>query len=498
MRGLPIVTADEMKRLEKEAFAEGESEEEYMLSAGRGIAEVLAKILITPADCGSVYLLIGKGNNGGDAFVVGEILKKKRFSVIAYALFPIEECSELSKKMAGKYTKAGGKLEILEQVPSFTKGVIVDGLVGTGFKGAAEGMLAEVINAANNSGLPIFAVDIPSGLNASTGAVESVAISAHTTVFLGLPKIGFFIGSGWDHVGKLIRVDFGLPQRFIDKSKAMAYLLDEKKMAKILPKIKRSRHKYQTGYVIAVAGSIKMPGAAIMSCVATLKSGAGILRLFFPQEMKNELTSAPFELIKEGWDLKDDARITEESKRAKALLIGPGMGRTKEAEDAVKMVLAKTKLPSVLDADALWFLAQDKEMHLPETTILTPHHQEMKRILDADPNIENCKEYVNTREITLVLKGAPTMVFHPGEEPIIVARGDPGMAKAGTGDVLTGIITGLLAQGLDSFPAAVLGVYLHAIAGEIAAKARTSYGILATDLIQYLPEAIQKIQKGDQ
>lgn len=495
MKGLPVVTADEMKRLESEAFASGESEEEYMLGAGSGIASVILKRLITPACGGTVYLLTGKGNNGGDAFVVGEILKKKGYYVTAYALYPMEECSELSKKMAAKFIKAGGKIVEVKAIPTFGEGIIVDGLVGTGFKGAAKGMLAEVITAANESDLPIFAVDIPSGLNATTGEVESVAIRAHATVSLGLPKIGFYINQGWDHVGKLVHVDFGLPHRFIDKCKAEAFLLDEETIGESLPKIERSRHKYESGYVIAVAGSLSMPGAAIMSCLAALKAGAGILRLFYPEDMINELTSAPYELIKEGWDLKDDTRISEESKRAKALLIGPGMGRTKEAQAAIKMVLARTILPTVLDADALWFLAQDNEMHLPKKTVLTPHHGEMQRILDADPTIENCSDYVLARNVTLVLKGAPTMIFHPEEEPIIVARGDPGMAKAGTGDVLTGIITGLLAQGLEPFQAAVLGVYLHAIAGEIAAESETSYGILATDLIYCLPEAIQSIQK---
>ncbi|NGX59966.1 MAG: Bifunctional NAD(P)H-hydrate repair enzyme Nnr [Chlamydiae bacterium] len=493
MNGTPVVTVDEMKRLEKRAFAEGESDQKYMENAGAGIAAAVEKFFVTPTS-DTIYLLIGKGNNGGDGFVAGEILLQKGFSVLAYHLYPIEECSPLSQKMAKRFAKAGGKMIHLQSEPTFEKGIILDGLIGTGFQGAAEGFLAEVIEMANKSQLPIFAIDIPSGLNGNTGEVQSIAIKAHTTLFLGLPKIGFYLKEGWNHVGKLVQVDFGMPERFVEDADPIAYLVSQEKAKKALPKIERSRHKYEAGYVLAIAGSPSMSGAAMMSCLATLKAGAGIIRLFYPEEMKTELTTAPYELIKEAWNLEDDTRIFEEAKRAKALLIGPGMGRTEKAATAAKNILAKTTLPTVLDADALYYLAQDKEMSLPEITLLTPHHQEMLRILDAPPTIENCLSYCKKKEVTLVLKGAPTIIFHPHTKPLIIPHGDPGMATAGTGDVLTGILAAFLAQGLDPRNAAGLGTFLHALAGEIAACEETSYGIIATDLIHFLPEAIQALQ----
>ncbi|MDN3506046.1 MAG: NAD(P)H-hydrate dehydratase [Simkaniaceae bacterium] len=486
-----VVTADEMKRLEKQAFADGENEEEYMNRAGAGIAQVLQEDLLTPVP---IHILIGKGNNGGDGFVAGAILQHKNYPVTAYHLYPIEECSPLSQKMCKRFLKSGGKLIHLQSEPSFEEGVILDALVGTGFKGAADGFLEEVIEKANGSNLPIYAIDIPSGLNGNTGQVESVAIKASTTIYLGLPKIGFYIEQGWNHVGNLIDVDFGLPERYTEDVSVVANLISEEKMAKALPKMERARHKYDAGYVLAVAGSKSMPGAAMMATMAALKMGAGIIRLFYPKGMETELATAPYELIKEAWDLKDDTRLLEESKRAKALLIGPGAGRTPDVESAVKTLLSKTTLPTVVDADALYFLAQNKEMRLPETTILTPHHQEMQRILDAPPTIENCLAYCKDRNVTIVLKGAPTIIFHPHTTPLIIPHGDPGMATAGTGDVLTGILAALLAQGLDPRNASALGVYLHALSGEIAAREETSFGIIATDLIHYLPEAIQSIQ----
>lgn len=491
MNGLPVVTAGEMRRLEEGAYQAGESDQQYMETAGQNLANALEKILILPDD--PIHLLIGKGNNGGDAFVLGTHLLKKGFHVEAHLAFPKEECSKLSQKMHTRFVKAGGKCTPIQAEPSFTDGILVDGLLGTGFQGGVEGILAEIIQAANRSKLPIYAIDIPSGLNGDTGEVATVAIHAETTFYLGLPKLGFFLDRGWNHVGKLIQVSFGMPERFYEEIRVSAYLLSEEKAAEALPPLTRSRHKYEAGYVLAVAGSADMPGAALLACLAALKSGAGIIRLFHPEEIKPQLVSAPYELIREGWDLKDTSRIVEETNRAKSLLIGPGMGRAPKAHLAIKNILSFSRLPTVVDADALYFL--DEEMPLPEKTILTPHHGEMKRILNAEPTLEACDEYVREKNVTLVLKGGPTIIFHPHTKPLIVPHGDPGMATAGTGDVLTGVLAALLAQGLDLRTGAALGVYLHALAGEIAARSETSYGVIATDLIHHLPDAIQLLVK---
>lgn len=495
IEGLPVISSEEMQRIEKLAIASGENEQRFMEEAGAGVALLVEKFLITPQSSGKIYLLIGKGNKGGDAFCAGEILVQKGYTVIAYHPFSLSKCSPLCQKMEKRFRSAGGTYQQIEEMPEFSsKGLIIDGLLGTGFHGEVEGLLAEVIEGANDSGLPIFSIDIPSGVDGNTGRVETIAIKADCTIFLGLPKIGFFLEQGWEHTGEMVWVDFGLPIEFLQQAEALAYLINEQEAAFAFPSPKRTQHKYERGYVLAVAGSINMPGAALMSCLATLRAGAGIVRLFYPHEMREELVSAPYELIREGWDLKDAKRIFEEEKRAKALIIGPGMGRNEEAMHAIESVLAKTKLPSVLDADALYFLAQKPKMKLPKQVILTPHHGEMKRLLgDQEPDFSHCQKYVDRMNCTLVLKGAPTVIFHPHESPLIVPRGDPGMATAGTGDVLTGILGALLAQGLTPKDAAAVGVLLHAIAGEIAAEHETSYGVIATDLIHFIPEAIQTI-----
>lgn len=493
--GIPVVTADEMKRIEALAFKAGESGQTYMETAGESIAKRLEEELIAPTISKTISLLIGKGNNGGDAFVAGTLLLKKGYVVKAYLMSAFEECSPLCKKMGARFSKSGGSIAVVKEAPEFEEGIIVDGLVGTGFKGQAEGLLLQLIEGANASGLPIYAIDIPSGLNGNTGNVGSAAIRAETTFYLGLPKIGFYIGSGWNFVGNLVSVDFGMPSVFYEAAEEVAILISKSGAKKALPKMERSRHKYETGYVVAIAGSREMPGAAMLSCFAALKAGAGIVRLFHPKGMDEGLSSSPYELIKEEWDLQNDARILEELKRAKTAIVGPGCGRTKEMEYAVRALLSKLDVPTVIDADALFYLSKDPELSLPKDTVLTPHHGEMERILGKAPTFEACQEYVKAKKVTLVLKGAPSVIFHPHARPLIVPHGDPGMATAGSGDVLTGIIAALLAQGAGLREGSALAVLLHALAGELAAEEETSYGVIASDLVHFFSSAVRQIEE---
>lgn len=499
LQGLPVVTSDEMVRLEKLAYAEGADEEKFMENAGSGVAEVAEHFSLAYKLKREIYLLVGKGNKGGDAFTAGVKLLKRGFSVIAYHLFPLSECSPLCQKKGKRFKNGGGLIvhvKTKKELQFHQNTLIIDGLLGTGFHGKAEGLFAMTIEVANRSGLPILSIDIPSGVNGNTGEVGSTAIHATETISLGLPKIGFFIKDGWDYAGKLVHVDFGLDPSIIAHAKVEAYLIDHARLAEALPPIKRTRHKYQTGYLLAIAGSPGMSGAALMASWAAFRAGAGIVRLFYPSGM--ELGDAPLELLKDGWDLKNDAKILLESKRAKAFIVGPGMGRSKETKAALEKLLREIPLPCVMDADALFFLAENPQLQLPVHTIITPHKEEMQRILGKIPlTHEACQHYVDKKKVTLVLKGAPTFVFHPHTKPLIIPFGDPGMATAGTGDVLTGIIGGLLAQGLEMRMAACVGVALHGLAGELCAAKKSSSGMMATDLIKVLPEVFRTLLKKE-
>lgn len=482
---LKVVTAQEMARIESLAYTAGAEERLYMQQAGKAIAEYMRDYIRINSLEKEVLLFIGKGNNGGDAYAAGSELLVNGYRVKAVALFPMDQCSPLSQEQAERFKKAGGEIAPFP-IPLPKQGVILDGLLGTGFHGKIEGLLLDAVRAANASSLPILSIDIPSGVNGNTGQVETEAIQATETLYLGLPKLGFFLEQGWEHVGALRYIDFGLSQEAIVQAKAEAHLFHPDFASDLLPKIKRTRHKYQAGYLVAVAGSETMSGAALLSSLAALRTGAGIVRLFH----LCETITPPYEIIAES---AEQEKVLIELQRARALLIGPGLGRSKEAKRLTQFLLAHSDLPCVIDADALYFLAEHPAWKVYGRSILTPHRKEMERFLNAVPNLTNCQDFVEKRECTLVLKGAPTVIFYPNTTPLIIGRGDPGMATAGTGDVLTGIIGGLLAQGLTPYQAAVTGVFLHALAGESAASDLTSYSLIASDLIQHLPAAIALI-----
>lgn len=486
IQGLKVVAAEEMQRIEKLSIAAGQNAAAFMDKAAEGIAQAAQEFIEKHHLPKRILLMTGKGSNAGDAYTAGSLLLADRFFVQAVQAFPLQEYSPLCRERHDRFVRQGGKVEPLSHASTAGCSLILDGLVGTGFKGKAEKALAKAIEWAHETGLPILALDIPSGLNGTTGEVGSVAINATATIYLGLPKIGFFLEKGWDHVGALIGVDFGLPAKFIKQVQEKALLLDPSSLQ--LPAMRRSRHKYEAGYVLAVAGSPQMAGAAALSTAGVLHSGAGIVRLFsMPHTPSDHLLA---EVIHEEYGLK---RAQEESKRAAAYLVGPGLGRTPSVEKLLQQLLPSIRLPVVLDADALYFLAKNPSWKLPPHSILTPHHGEMQKLIKKAPTLETCQDYVEKRKATLVLKGAPSIVFHPGKKPLIIPYGDPGMATAGSGDVLTGIIAGLLAQKMDPLEAAALGVYLHAIAGELAAHQLTSYCMIASDILDYLPKAFESL-----
>lgn len=464
-----------MACVEKKSIAAGARDDLYMEQAGRGVAVIADQYGYKEAT-----LFVGKGNNGGDAFVCGIELLKKGYAVRAYRVF--DEATPLCTKYGEWFEKEGGQItRTLEPI----RGVVIDGIVGTGYAGAAEGVVLEAIQAVNDYQGPVIAIDVPSGLDATTGNVGSVAIRATETVTLGMPKIGLFLSDGMNQMGTLRIVDFGLDSEEADPT---AYLVDEKALLQLVPKVKRTRHKYQAGYVIAFAGSSGMSGAALLATYAAMRTGAGIVRLFHEPGIEPELAASPYELIKAPWDRES---VLEELERASSVLIGPGLGRSAEyIEDVVEAIT----VPSVIDADGLFLLKN--ELRMP--VVITPHKKEMERVLGDTPTLERCQAFAEKKSVTIVLKGAPTYIFHPKKVPLIVYRGDPGMATAGSGDVLTGVIAGLLAQGLPPREAATLGVYLHGVAGEIAASEMTSYSMIASDIIEALAGAfLQTMQQSE-
>lgn len=499
---MKVVSSKQMAYLESQAYRDGSREEVFMENAGRGVAIEVDAFADSHRLPSEVILLCGKGNNAGDAYVAGIHLLSWGYTVTAFQISSIHDASPLCKANYIRFKENGGIIQDIQHVEEIKfpeQGVILDGLFGTGFHGTAREPFDSAIKLANNSGLPIIAIDIPSGLSGETGVVEGAAIRAAETIFLGLPKTGFFLQDGWNYVGKLRHVDFGLPHSYIEESDSDLILLTEEMLRHHLPPIQNSRHKYQAGYLVGLAGSPGMPGAGILAAHASLRSGAGIVKMLHPMGMEQELAASPFEIIKVGYGPQERDKIIELLNQAAANFIGPGIGRTPEMRKLLKEILPHLKKPCVIDADALTIIGEDK-LSPPEGAILTPHAGEMIRLMSQSAQsphskefLNECQRYAEAHHVTVVLKGGPTYIFHPHEVPMVNAHGDPGMATAGSGDVLTGVIAAFLAQKLSAFDAAALGVLIHGTAGEIAADDKTSYGMIAGDIIECLPDAFSHL-----
>lgn len=494
---MKVISAQEMAALEKRAYQEGASDHEFMEKAGQGIALAVQAFIRKYGYQGQpVWLLCGKGNNGGDAFVAGRYLLQQGYDVLGIQLDKASACSLLCQKNRERFLAQGGKLFSHLPTSFSAEGLIIDGLFGTGFKGQITSPHDALVREANASKRPILAIDIPSGLDGSTGDIQGDVIHATETFFLALPKTGFFLGKGWNVVGRLMGVDFGLAPHLIEEVPAAFHLVSEGQVAQFLPPIERNRHKYQVGDVMGLAGSPNMPGAALLSSLAAFRGGCGMVHLFHPRGMESLLAASPYELIKIPYAHEDLSPIRQQMPKASAIFVGPGLGNTASTQALLQSILPTLQKPCVMDADALNVFAEHP-FQLPSQTIFTPHAGEMRRLLHDDipltltqELLHTCQNYAEKHQITLILKGAPTFIFHPQRPIHVNPTGDPGMATAGSGDVLTGLLAALLAQGLSCHEAALLGVYLHGLAGECAARERqTSYGMIASDLIAHLSTA---------
>lgn len=495
---MKIFSAQQMRDIENEAYKKGASEESFMEQAGAGIAQVTDEYAKNQNLSKQILLLCAKGNNSGDAYVAGRYLIAKGYDVQALQTMPIVSCSPLCQLNHQRFLDAGGK--VMEGLVSFPEqAIILDGLFGTGFKGSIQEPLASLVQAVNQSKLPVIAIDIPSGLNGDTGEASGPVIKAELTVFLGAPKTGFFLNNAWNFVGKLRYVNFGLDSALIEKTPAPFVLVSPQILRPIIPPIQRNWHKYQRGFVAGVAGSPDMPGAAILSSWAALSTGAGIVKLIHPDGMHAELSAAPIELVRQSYTVQELERVVETLNKATGCFIGPGIGRSADALTTLKYVLENIRKPCVIDADALTLIAEE-DLPIPLKSILTPHQGELIRLLKHSKEVfstqqllELAQKYVNEKNVILVLKGAPTFILQANMPIFVNPTGDPGMATAGSGDVLTGIIAALLSQQLSMHDAAILGVFIHGLSGEFAAKEKTSRCVLASDLIHHLPDAYKKL-----
>jgi ADP-dependent NAD(P)H-hydrate dehydratase / NAD(P)H-hydrate epimerase len=437
-----------------------------------------------------IVIVCGSGNNGGDGYVLARFAQAAGLTVAVLSAVEPEQLRGDALKAYEDYRSSGGNVRPFAAQHLSAGEVIVDALLGTGLTGAVRAQLQEVIKAISASGTPVFALDVPSGLNSDTGMVSGAAVRAEATVtFVGL-KTGLFVGDGPEFAGTVFFDDLELGGTEPELAPRLTRIV-ESEIPGALPRRARSSNKGDFGRVLIVGSGAGMPGAARMAGEASLRAGAGLVTVaVFPDNVTAIAAGRP-ELICVA--ASNAAALDEPLSRADVVAVGPGLGRSPWAKEMLQAVL-QSGHPLVVDADALNLLAVGRPA-ARDDWILTPHPGEAGRLLGVSAQdvqadrLHALEQLQDKYHGTIVLKGAGTLVGARGRTPGLCERGNPGMATAGTGDVLTGTIAGILAQCRDAWAAARVGVLVHAMAGDAAARAGER-GVLASDLLRELHHCV--------
>jgi NAD(P)H-hydrate epimerase len=513
-----IVTAEQMRELDRKAIQErGIPGLTLMENAGRAVAEAAVRMTEDCADR-PIVIICGSGSNGGDGLVAARHLAQMGRKLQVLLASPSSQVtgdahSNLLRLDEVKLTVTEAANAELVARACCRAGLVVDALLGTGLYGNVRGTLAQLIETINDCGRPALAIDVPSGLNADTGLPLGIALQAEETVTVGLPKLGLFLHPGADYAGRVTVADIGLPADLIADSPSVAELMDPEWVRMLLPRRPRSAHKGEFGRVLVIAGSLGMTGAACLCAEGALRVGAGLVTVGCPAGVNDilevKLTEAMTFPLPETYERTLDTRalapILELAAEASVLAIGPGLSRHPETAVLVRRLVARADKPMVIDADGLNALADAAVIlegeHAP--AVLTPHPGEMGRLMGVSADAVQAKRArfaqaaADRCHSVIILKGACTLVAESGRPLTVTPTGNPGMASGGTGDVLTGMVAGLIAQGLLPFEAAAAGAYLHGLAGDLAAQRVGEASLVAGDLLESQPQAIREVSRGE-
>ena len=514
-----VVTSKEMRELDRLTIQKyGVPSLALMERAGEGVARVLTARLAKLAK-GGVLVVAGKGNNGGDGLVVARLLKQKGIPCEVVLLGRKEEISPDAAHQLRAYLKIKGKvLEVTDHPQRFLgekwagKRLLVDAIFGTGLKEEVRGHYAEAIEAMNSSGIPIVAVDIPSGLDADQGKPLGVAVRAAQTVTLGYPKLGLVTYPGLSYAGEVLNIDIGIHPKAVEEVCPQVELLEREEIQKLIPRREPDSHKGSYGHLLVMAGSRGKTGAAILACRAAMRTGAGLVTLAAPSPLNEIFAGSLVEVMTEPLGDRSEEQLEPLTDQAwerlldkkRSLLFGPGIGVRDSCRSLLHWLLRNLEIPWVIDADGLNNLAAETSRlrsakHPP---ILTPHPGEMARLIGSDTDKVNqnrvgvARDFAVKHRCHVALKGARTVVAMLDGRVFINPTGNPGMASGGMGDALAGILGGLLAQGFSAEEALNLGVFLHGFVGDRVAGDKGEMGLIATDVVEGLPEGIKQLAEG--
>jgi len=511
---LKLYTAAEMRDVDEAAIQEvGIPSAHLMERAGMAVAaEIMERF-----DPESVVVVAGKGNNGGDGFVVARELAVAGVEVVVVMVAPAETLHGDARLNHDILSRLGvesvaccdenGEPQEEALAAMLVADVVVDAVFGTGFGGAAEGDAAQVIELINQMPGAVVSVDIASGVDATTGAVRGPAVFADLTVALHAAKVGHFVTPGGVFSGEVIVAPIGIPPA-CDRDAAALLLTPDGLEPMLVPKGALD-HKRSVGTVLIVGGSRGMSGAAHLAAMAALRSGAGLVHVAlphgsggekpYPEVITVEVPGADGQFAMAG-----RGALFEEAARLDAVAVGPGLGRADQAQLLVRELISVER-PLLLDADALYALGGELELLVERAapTVLTPHEGELGRLLGipadevAARRLECARAAAERCGATVLLKGEATIVADPSGLAFVVPTGNPGLATPGTGDVLSGVVATQLAKGLAATDAACLGAYLHGMAADLAAEESVgSDGMIASDLFPFLPVAVERLKAG--
>lgn len=445
-----------------------------------------------------VLVVCGTGNNGGDGLAVGRMLRLEEVAADIVLFGDRKKATEQNKKQQ-EILKAYG-FEVLEEIPAGkTYDLVIDALFGVGLTRAIEGSYKQLIQQMNDMTAYKAAIDIPSGVSVDNGGVQGVAFAADLTVTFAFDKVGMHLWPGNECVGEIVTAEIGINERsFLERKPAVAAY--EKTDLSLLPKRPSHSNKGTFGKLLVIAGSANMAGAALFSAKSAYAAGCGLVRVFTPEENRTIIQTALPEAVLTTYNAKkiDIQELTDAINWADVILCGPGIGTSDTAASIVKNVIRNSSVPVVFDADALNVIAKDTSILLKPHTemVLTPHLGEMSRLTGDTVSylqtklIDAAEEFARQYNVICVLKDEHTVTSVPYGQSYLNLSGNNGMATAGSGDVLAGILAGLMAQGMRGEEAAPLAVYLHGLAGDTAAVHTGTAGLMASDLINGLREVM--------
>jgi len=464
-----------------------------LLLMERAAESVVNEILGGSYDLKKILIACGTGNNGGDGLAVARMLKLKGCMVDVCVVGALDRMSSDAKQQLEMYQAISGDFVTAPVYHEYT--VIVDAIFGIGCNREITGIALEVIEAINEAGVKVIAVDVPSGVSSDTGNICGAAVHADVTVTFFTEKLGMMLYPGREFCGRILVADLGIPFEDCEEYHAISYTEED---VRRLPERKANSHKGTFGKVLVIAGSQKISGAAYLAAAGAYRIGAGLVKIYTPKENQVAMQVLLPEALMEIYDSSRPSikQLKECTEWADVIVIGPGIGTERGAEKILKYVISKSHVPVVIDADGINLLAKNRAYLLDKKApvVLTPHIQEMARLTGKSKSVimtnpmEEAEAFVKNYDVTLVLKSAGTIVTKESEHKYINLSGNSGMATGGSGDVLAGMIGGMIAQGMNCFEAAKLGVYLHGKAGDAAAAIKSTYSMTATDILDGIAE----------